>query len=159
MVFILGILLSCFFSYIFIWRERLYFGENLMQIYETNYKTPLEIDTEKKIQKFTVEVADTDTKRELGLMYRTQMKDEQGMLFIFPDEQIRQFWMKNTNLSLDILFIDKSGIIISVVKDAKPNQISEIYSSQYPAQYALELNNGSIDKFNIQIGDKISFKL
>ena len=104
---------------------------------------------------FDIEIADNAIKTEQGLMYRSSMKDEDGMLFIFPDVQPRSFWMKNTRIGLDIIYADADGKIVSIAKYAKPYDDKHSLPSNYPAKYVFEINDGLSDKLGISAGDKI----
>lgn len=89
-------------------------------------------------------------------MYRQTMQQNQGMLFVFPDEQIRTFYMKNTFLPLDIIYINANKEIISIVKNARPMDETSL-PSEKPAKYVLEINAGLTDAWGIEIGDHISY--
>lgn len=104
-----------------------------------------------------VEISDTEYKRNLGLMYRDKMDEYQGMLFIFPEEEMLSFWMKNTILPLDIVFIDKDFKIINIHKNTIPHTLGT-YEADSPAQYVVEVNAGFTDKYHIQKGDKINWR-
>jgi len=106
-----------------------------------------------KDRTITVEIADTSEKRMTGLMYRKSLKKNEGMLFIFSDEEIRSFWMKNTLIPLSIAFIKGDGIIVHI-EDMEP-QTETTHSSKYPVKYALEVNKGWFKENNITVGDKI----
>ncbi|NIG55273.1 DUF192 domain-containing protein [Chitinophaga sp. Cy-1792] len=108
------------------------------------------------IRKIDIQLAQTDQQREDGLMYRRSMTDEQGMLFIFPDMEERSFWMKNTYISLDIIYIDDKMEIVSVQKYATPLSEQSLPSFK-KAQYVLEVNGGFVDKYHIAYGDKIAY--
>lgn len=88
----------------------------------------------------TVEVADDPTERAQGLMYRKELGDDAGMLFVYPDERPRSFWMKNTPLPLSIAYLDASGKVVSLA-DMTPMSTESVPSAG-PAQYALEVNRG-----------------
>lgn len=88
-----------------------------------------------------LEVADTEYKWEYGLMFRWQMNRGDGMIFVFPDEQVRNFWMKNTYIPLDMIFVDAQGRIVSIAPWAKPLDETPI-SSIYPAKYVIEVSSG-----------------
>lgn len=105
-----------------------------------------------------IEIADTDYDRQLGLMKRISMEDKQGMLFIFPAESMQSFWMRNTLISLDMIFIDANKKIVTIHKNTKILS-DQSYSSTSPSQYVLEVNAGFTDKHNIQAGDKIDWKV
>ncbi|HEX3074497.1 MAG TPA: DUF192 domain-containing protein [Ignavibacteriales bacterium] len=104
-----------------------------------------------------VEIADTEYKRNLGLMYRDKMEEYQGMLFIFPEEDMLAFWMKNTILTLDIIFIDRNYKIINIHKNTKPYS-EQTYPADALAQYVVEVNAGFADAHNLQKGDKINWR-
>lgn len=109
-----------------------------------------------KIGNIDIEIADNEYERQTGLMYRTSMEQNQGMLFIFEDEQPRSFYMKNTSIPLDILFIDSNNTIINTIENAAPLS-EESLRSQGAAQYVLELNAGMIQLWKLQSGDRIEF--
>ncbi len=103
---------------------------------------------------FKVEIADTKEKRKNGLMFRSSLNKDQGMLFILPESSIANVWMKNTELSLDIIFISEENIIVDLLKEVMP--LSEkIYTSKMAAKYILEINSGLIDKLGVNIGDEV----
>lgn len=104
-----------------------------------------------------VELAQDDAERQLGLMYRDKMAENQGMLFVFEDETTRSFWMKNTVLSLDMIFINAKNEIVTIHKSTT-SYSEESYASTKPAKYVLELNAGFTDKYKIAVGDRISWR-
>lgn len=106
------------------------------------------------LQHLQVELADDDYQRETGLMYRTGMEKDQAMLFLFEDEQPRGFYMKNTNIPLDIIFLNSENKVVSIAKNAKP-QSMETIPSNVPAQYVLEVNAGLTDQWNLEVGDSL----
>ncbi len=106
------------------------------------------------LQHLQVEIADDDYQRETGLMYRTGMKEDQGMLFIFEDEQPRGFYMKNTHIPLDLIFLDSQNKVVSIAENAKP-QSMETIPSNVPAQYVLEVNAGLTEHWNLEVGDSL----
>ena len=109
------------------------------------------------ISSIDIEFAENDYERSEGLMYRTDMKENQGMLFIFPNEMIQSFWMKSTVLSLDMIFINSELEIVTIHKKTIPYDESS-YRSTRPAQYVLETIAGYTDKYNIKVGDKVVFR-
>lgn len=111
---------------------------------------------EQKSHEFFIEIADDDYQRATGLMDRQSMKDNQGMLFIFPTERPLNFYMKNTYIGLDLIFANDKAEIIHIHKYAKPLDLSSI-SSVFPAMYVFEVNAGLTDQLNIEIGDDFSF--
>ena len=105
---------------------------------------------------FNVEVAKTIEERRIGLMYRKELLNDEGMLFIFPREKIIQLWMKNTYMPLDVIFISEDKVIVDLKKNME--KLSEtIVKSKVKSKYALEFNAGLINKLDIEIGDKVLF--
>src|SRR5262249_26108202 len=95
----------------------------------------------------------TDATREFGLMKRDDMAPTHGMIFVFGEEQPRSFWMKNTRIPLDILYLDSTGKIVSV-KQMKAYDLTAV-PSDAPAKHGLELNIHTASKFGIKVGDQI----
>lgn len=119
-------------------------------------------------QKLSVyaEVADNDLEREKGLMRREFLEPNRGMLFIFVSENKQSFWMKNTKIPLDIIFISGEQKIVDIKKNFEPcgdgdrlvgEQTCEIYTSRVPAKYALEANAGFVGANAVAIGDFVIF--
>jgi len=106
--------------------------------------------------KIDIEVADTEPLRNRGLMYRRQMELGHGMLFIFPDEDFRSFWMKNTYLPLDIIYLNAQKKIIRIHENVATLNEQSI-PSDAPAQYVVEVIAGFCAIYNIRVGDAISF--
>ena len=106
---------------------------------------------------FSVEIAETSQKQALGLMFRENMPTDQGMLFIFPHEAPRSFWMKNTRIPLDIMYFDKDLKLVSISADTPPCKVTRCpsYPSKAPAQYVLELNAGSAMELGVKLGDRL----
>jgi len=104
--------------------------------------------------KIDLEIADNDYERQLGLMNRNSMEETQGMLFIFSYERLQSFWMRNTLIPLDMLFIDKTKKIVTIHKNTEVLS-SQSYPSTEPALYVVEVVGGFTDKYNIIVGDKI----
>ena len=109
-----------------------------------------------KIKTLDIEFAENDYERETGLMYRQSMEENQGMLFIFEIEKPQSFYMRNTLIPLDIIYINKDFKIVSFQKDAKPLNENSL-PSRVPAQYVLEINAGLSDQWNLVVGDSIAF--
>ena len=105
-------------------------------------------NSDNEFKKITVEVADNDKLRSLGFMGRIDIPEGTGMLFIWDDEAYRNFWMKNTPSSLDIIFFDKNGNFINVHENTIPYSLDNIPSLK-PSKYVLELIAGSSKKFNL----------
>ncbi len=103
-----------------------------------------------------IEIADNDYETQTGLMYREKLQPNHGMLFIFPDSQLRNFYMKNTKIPLDIIYINENKEIVSFQKNAKPFNETSL-PSEAPTKYVLEINAGLSDEWNLEVGDKIEF--
>jgi uncharacterized membrane protein (UPF0127 family) len=112
--------------------------------------------TDKVITKIDIEVADNDAEREQGLMYRDTMAENAGMLFLMDTEDMQAFWMKNTIISLDIMFVDSERRIVNIQKNCKPYSLDQLPSTK-PALYVVEVNAGYSEKHGIKAGDLISF--
>lgn len=110
------------------------------------------------ITSLNIEIADDDYQTQTGLMYRNSIADSQGMLFIFPNEISRNFYMKNTRIPLDIIYISKDSTIVSFQKNAKPFDETSL-PSNVPAKYVLEVNAGLADTWKLDVGDTISFDI
>ena len=104
---------------------------------------------------FLVEVARTRKERERGLMFRKNLAENQGMLFVFPQEKPRWFWMKNTLIPLDMIFIDRNQRIIGIVEQAIPEK--EDLLGGWKSKFVLEINAGLVKKCGIKEGDKVEF--
>jgi len=105
---------------------------------------------------FQVEVADSPAKREMGLQYRRELAPERGMIFLFPAESDQTFWMKNTPIPLDMIFISRDLKVVGVVEQATPFSL-DARSVGKPSQYVLEINGGVARRFGIEAGDTVRF--
>lgn len=105
---------------------------------------------------FNVELAANHKEQEKGLMHRESMPDDQGMIFTYPSPQHSYFWMKNTLIPLDIIFVGSDNRIIHIHKGAKPHDLTPIPSGGL-SRAAIEVNAGIVDKFGISVGDKVVF--
>ncbi|MFC1690254.1 DUF192 domain-containing protein [Pseudomonadota bacterium] len=116
---------------------------------------------ELKNSRFTVELAESQEKQALGLMFRESMPDDHGMLFIFPGEGMRSFWMKNTKIPLDIFYFDENLKLVSVQENVPPcrSQRCPGYPSTGPARYVLELNAGKAAELGVKPGDVLQLYL
>ena len=114
------------------------------------------INNGKNLIKINIEIADDNEKRMKGLMFREKLNENEGMLFVFDDEQYQTFWMKNTLIPLDIIFIDKNLKIVDI-KNAVPckEEPCVIYKSEKAAEYVLEVNKNFTIKKGIKVGDNI----
>ena len=99
------------------------------------------------------EVADTPAARERGLMFRTELEEGRGMLFVFDEEQTRAFWMRDTYIPLDIAYLDRTQRI-GDIQQMEP-QVEELYESAAPAMFALEVPQGWFEERGIEIGDQV----
>jgi uncharacterized protein len=106
-------------------------------------------------EELTLEVASTPVTQTQGLMYRTDLAPDSGMLFVFDSTAPRTFWMQNTYIPLDVLFLDEDLFIVKIHSNTKPNQISEVYSSEVPVKYGLETNGGWAEAVGLEEGDQI----
>jgi len=103
---------------------------------------------------YEVEVAKNNKERTIGLMYRKHLDENKGMFFIFQHLRIHSMWMKNTHIPLDIIFIDKKLKIVGIVKNTVPFDESTI-AVKAESLYALEINAGQVDKYNITVGSLV----
>jgi len=110
---------------------------------------------------FSVEVVETSIARAKGLMFRRELADDSGMLFIFNDEKLRSFWMKNTFIPVDMIFLDKNKEVVSIEKNVQPCVTKDCprVRPKEKSKYVLELNANIADKINLGIGDKLQFNL
>lgn len=115
---------------------------------------PLTVVSASGEHQFKVEIADTDEERTRGLMFRESMASDRGMLFKFPDERERSFWMRNTYIPLDIVYIDATGRIVSIARHTVPFSEASI-PSYGAAKGVLEVNAGTADRLGIRPGDRI----
>jgi len=118
----------------------------------------LEIASKTGVHVFAVEIADTDATREKGLMFRKSLPEGQGMLFDFHEEQPVGFWMQNTYIPLDMIFIRGDGSILRIAENTEPLS-TRIIPSGGPVRAVLELIGGSAHKFGIAPGDKVAFPI
>ena len=103
-----------------------------------------------------IEIADTPSARETGLMYRQHLDENAGMLFLFKTPQHLTFWMKNTEIPLDMIFADENGKVIGIVAEATPFSERQL-SVPGDSQYVLEVNGGFAARHGIKAGDRLRF--
>ncbi|MFH1006581.1 MAG: DUF192 domain-containing protein [Candidatus Latescibacterota bacterium] len=103
-----------------------------------------------------VEVANTDQERQQGLMFRETLGEDEGMLFVFEQEQFLSFWMKNTYLPLSIAFISRDGEI-TAIEDMEPLDAHTVHRAPRPVLYALEMNQGWFTRHGIAVADRVEF--
>lgn len=106
---------------------------------------------------FQVEVADTPAKRQLGLQYRTELAADRGMIFLFPAPSVQSFWMKNTPLPLDMIFIGSDRKVAGIVEQTAPFSLDS-RSVGVPSQFVLEINGGLSKRLGIKAGDSVRFE-
>ncbi|HBN21902.1 MAG TPA: hypothetical protein DD412_01520 [Holosporales bacterium] len=124
------------------------------ELYSTQYQN-VEIHSAEQVHTFSLETADTPTKREKGLMYRQSLKDHEGMLFLFDQPERLCFWMKNTFISLDILLLNKQGVIVEILENMEPHS-QKHRCSKTSMQRAIELKAGICHDKGIKVGDTLT---
>ena len=110
--------------------------------------------------RYQVELATDDASRARGLMFRDQMAEDHGMLFIHDRQELQAYWMKNTRIALDILYFDDQRKLVSQQRDVPPCSAGDRcppYPSSGPARYVLELNAGQAQKLGLQDGAELTF--
>lgn len=108
------------------------------------------------LQTIDIEIADTDLARAQGLMWRRAMEENQGMLFLMETEEPQSFWMLNTYIPLDILFVNAQREIVTIRDNTQPQSLGAV-TSDAPALYVVEVNAGFCVRHGIQLGDRIEF--
>lgn len=121
-------------------------------------RIPLTLTTASGRHRYKVEVAATPRQQELGLMFRTRMGSAEGMIFPFAPPRPASFWMQNTILPLDLVFIGADGRVLNIAADAVPYSRAFIYS-QGAAAAVLELNAGEAARIGLKAGDPVAYKL
>lgn len=109
------------------------------------------------ITRIIIELAETQEEQAQGLMYRRSLPDRGGMLFVDAEESMRSFWMKNTPLALDIIFVDAAGEIVNIVKRTTPYS-EDFIESTGPAQFVVEVRAGFTDRYGITEDDRITWR-
>ncbi|MFO7793708.1 MAG: DUF192 domain-containing protein [Candidatus Nanohaloarchaea archaeon] len=132
------------------------------------YDSPQELPKEDRAEiifenhSFDVEIADTPEEREKGLMNRENVGENEGMLFVYEEEDYRSFWMKNTFIPLDIIFLDSNLEVINIEKaNPEPNTSDDNlqrYRSESPAQYVLEINQNRSEEIGLEKGSEMSLR-
>jgi uncharacterized membrane protein (UPF0127 family) len=106
---------------------------------------------------FQVEIADTPAKREMGLQYRRELAGERGMIFVFSREEPHSFWMKNTPISLDMIFVSADQRIVGIVENAVPFSLDG-RAVAGSSKYVLEINGGLARRHGFAVGDSVRFE-
>jgi uncharacterized membrane protein (UPF0127 family) len=114
----------------------------------------LSVETASGVHTFSVEIADEPDERERGLMYRTEMAADAGMIFAYDSPQIITIWMKNTVLPLDIIYVNEQGRVMTIAPDAEPYSL-KLISSQKPVVAAIEFNAGTAARIGLKPGDTV----
>ncbi len=104
---------------------------------------------------YKIEIARTERQMQRGLMFRDTLPENQGMLFVYKPERKARMWMKNTILSLDMVFINSDGVIINIAENTTPFSLETIDSGG-PVRGVLELNAGQAPKHKFALGDKVT---
>lgn len=112
------------------------------------------VSTQTSTSQYKVELADSAPKQIRGLMFRSSLQGLDGMLFVYPDDQLVQFWMKNVRFPLDILFVDRCGRLTQIYENALPDDAT-IIASKKPVRAVLELRGGATKHDQIQTGDRV----
>jgi hypothetical protein len=114
-----------------------------------------------KGERFTVELVTAPEEQALGLMFRESLPENHGMLFVFPSEATRGFWMKNMRIPLDIFYFDSDLRLVSVAENARPCRVQNCpsYPSAGPARYVLELNAGKAAELGVAPGDRLELHI
>lgn len=128
--------------------------DNKASAYTDGLKTLSIVTKEGKRHDFKIELALTEVQQNQGLMNRTEMPRDAGMLFYFSDFAERSFWMKSTLIPLDMIFMDEQGVITHVHDSAIPNDLTSVKSGG-PARAVLELNGGVAKALGIKAGDQV----
>lgn len=117
-------------------------------------ESPLTISGGGNSHRFTVELADDDEERGIGLMHRGQMEADHGMLFDFFTPRRVAFWMRNTFIPLDMLFVKSDGEVVSIIENVTPHS-EDTVGPDRPVRAVLELNAGTVKKLGLKVGDVI----
>lgn len=110
--------------------------------------------TESGRHPISLELADTEEKKQVGLMFRTELADDHGMLFVYESPREITMWMRNTYISLDMIFIGEDGRVVSVARETEPMS-EEIISSRVPALGVLEMKAGSANRYEVKPGSEV----
>jgi uncharacterized membrane protein (UPF0127 family) len=116
----------------------------------------IDAESDEILFQIDIEVASNDIERARGLMFRAEMEENHGMLFLFGQEHIQSFYMRNTLIPLDIIYINSRMTIVDIYKDTKPLDETSLPSAN-PAQFVVEINAGLCEKYGLKIGDFIIY--
>lgn len=133
---------------------------NSVNTYEPKFKDEGDLkflnNKDSIIVQIDIEIADTEEDIGYGLMYRKEMAERCAMLFLMEEEKEQSFWMKNTFIPLDFVFVNKKNEIVDIAENNKALDETPV-ESKIPAQFILELNAGFVEKYGLKIGDKIAY--
>jgi len=131
----------------------------VLVIYYKNEKPSIENTVTINGETVSVKIADTKTEQAKGLMFKKNLDENEGMLFVFDSERRHSFWMKNTLIPLDMIWVNSNKEVVHIEHSAPPCKESPCptYSSDQPAQYVLELNGGWSIRHNLNLGDTLVF--
>ena len=125
---------------------------------DTLEKQPLTFVTAAGKHQITVEVAATDQERSTGLMFRKSLGDKEGMIFVYPDDELITMWMKNTYIPLDMIFVRADGTIQRIAQDTEPFSEQTI-SSGDKVRAVIEVKAGSAKRLGLKSGDKVEYPI
>jgi uncharacterized protein len=123
---------------------------------ENAFRIPVSVETPSGVVIFQAEIADSPSERQKGLMFREQMGEKEGMLFLFAEESPRSFWMRNTLIPLDMIFVRADRTILGIVENAEPKTDTS-RGVEGASQFVLEINGGASKKLGIEAGQTITF--
>ncbi len=146
---IIGGILFFLFLVIFV-----FFRLSRLAAFDDRQKIEIIDNQNKPVIEFDCEIADRPIKRARGLMFREKIDEDKGMFFIFPDVKNRSFWMKNTFIPLDIIFINQNKKIVGYIENAQP-ETTQPLTVDKPSKYVLEINSGLVEKYGIKKGYKV----
>ena len=126
------------------------------KLFVTADNTQSSVNVGPKNIQFSVDVANTDASRQLGLSGRSRLDQSKGMVFVFDQPKNACFWMKDMKFDIDILWFDEDRKLVNIKKEATPVSYPESYCSGQPAKYVLEILAGSVDRYEFKLGDKLS---
>lgn len=104
---------------------------------------------------FSIEIASSPSQRSLGLSGRESLGTKDGLLFVFQKDGMHEFWMKDMKFSIDMIWLDSNGVIVHIEPSVSPSTFPELFSSQSPARYVLEVNAGVAEQYHLQLGDNL----
>ena len=135
-------------------RMGLFAGTTLALAACSNAESKLVLHTDKGEFPFTVEIADDDAERAQGLMFREQLAPDAGMLFDYGQEQLTSFWMQNTLIPLDMIFVGADGVVKNIHVNARPLDTTSI-PSKFPVRFVLEIPGGRSVEIGLKAGDRM----